>query len=173
MSSPYPTTWTPPQTFTDLSAFSVTHFAAGKQNLAIVTGTASASTSFPTPNNPSDALLAPLSAPAPVVGSMLQLLYPAGSVNPGNRPQGGAEFYAAPLNLARASNITLEYDVFFPADFDFVRGGKLPGLFGGHETCSGGDDALDCFSTRLMWRSGGKGELYLVRFSLPLFFQPS
>jgi len=28
-------------------------------------------------------------------------------------------------------------------------------------TCSGGDDATSCFSTRLMWREDGAGELYL------------
>ena len=33
----------------------------------------------------------------------------------------------------------------------------------GATRCSGGDDGLGCFSTRLMWRDGGKGELYLVR----------
>ena len=49
-------------------------------------------------------------------------------------------------------------------DFDWVLAGKLPGLYGGHTACSGGDEALDCFSTRLMWREGGVGELYLVRF---------
>ncbi|KAI0713624.1 hypothetical protein C8Q76DRAFT_731980 [Earliella scabrosa] len=37
----------------------------------------------------------------------------------------------------------------------------MPGLYGGHDGCSGGDDALGCFSTRLMWRGGGVGELYL------------
>ena len=31
--------------------------------------------------------------------------------------------------------------------------------------CSGGDDGVGCFSTRLMWRGGGKGELYLVSSS--------
>jgi len=51
--------------------------------------------------------------------------------------------------------------VFFPAGFDFVKGGKLPGLYGGRPGCSGGDPALDCFSTRLMWRTNGAGELYL------------
>lgn len=92
----------------------------------------------------------------------MQLLYPAGSSAPSTKPQGGADFYAAPLNLRAAQNVTLAYSVFFPADFDWVLAGKLPGIYGGHETCSGGDSALSCFSTRLMWRAGGIGELYLV-----------
>jgi len=55
----------------------------------------------------------------------------------------------------------MTYSVFFPADFDWIKCGKLPGLFGGRAGCSGGDAALDCFSTRLMWRPNGAGELYL------------
>jgi hypothetical protein len=64
--------------------------------------------------------------------------------------------------FAKASTLTFEYKVFFPSDFEWVKGGKLPGLYGGRTGCSGGDAALDCFSTRLMWRAGGAGELYLV-----------
>ncbi|KZV90604.1 polysaccharide lyase family 14 protein [Exidia glandulosa HHB12029] len=96
---------------------------------------------------------------------MFQLRYPAGSVNPGSDPQGGADFYAVPPSLKSilpaARNVTLEYSVYFPEDFDWVKGGKLPGLYGGHESCSGGDDAESCFSTRMMWRPGGEGEIYL------------
>ena len=73
-------------------------------------------------------------------------------------------FYASPLPVSGARNVSLSYNVFFPVDFDWVLAGKLPGLYGGHTACSGGDEALDCFSTRLMWREGGVGELYLVRF---------
>ncbi len=85
-----------------------------------------------------------------------------------------------PLDITRATNASLEYSVYFPSDFDFVKGGKLPGLYGGHKGCSGGNaavewvdalrsslsDAFSCFSTRMMWRTGGKGELYLVRGAL-------
>ncbi|KAF8172083.1 hypothetical protein BJ912DRAFT_994396, partial [Pholiota molesta] len=74
---------------------------------------------------------------------------------------GGADFYAAPLDISDATNVTLQYSVFFPADFDWVLAGKLPGLYGGHTGCSGGNAARTCFSTRLMWRQEGAGELYL------------
>jgi len=93
----------------------------------------------------------------------MQLFYPEGSINPKNEPQGGAEFYATPLDISDAQSVTLQYSAFFPADFDWVLGGKMPGLYGGRTGCSGGNAALDCFSTRLMWRQGGAGELYLVR----------
>ncbi|KAI0035006.1 hypothetical protein K488DRAFT_44240 [Vararia minispora EC-137] len=155
---PKPSAWSVPEYFSDLSPFSITHFAAGSSNLAIVTGTVASAPPAITTSGTGAYITSDNES---LTGSMLQLLYPEGSINPANKPQGGAEFYAAPLDLSQASNVTFEYDVFFPDDFDFVRGGKLPGLFGGHETCSGGDSALNCFSTRLMWRSGGKGELYL------------
>jgi hypothetical protein len=76
-------------------------------------------------------------------------------------PPGGNVFYAVPLNpdFWRDSN-SLEfcYDVFFEKDFDFNLGGKLPGLFGGSpNSCQ---NPPDCFSTRLMWRASGMGELY-------------
>ena len=134
--------------------------------MEIVTATAS-----PVPSRPSierrspDGTMSVSAADAsrPEERSLLRVLYPEGSINPANRPQGGAQFYANPLDITRARSVTLEYDVYFPADFEFVLGGKLPGLFGGKESCSGGDAALDCFSTRLMWRKEGAGELYLVR----------
>ncbi|KJA21033.1 polysaccharide lyase family 14 protein [Hypholoma sublateritium FD-334 SS-4] len=93
--------------------------------------------------------------------SVLQILYPAGTIDPAQSPVGGADFYAAPLDIDGATSVTLSYSVFVPADFDWVRGGKMPGLYGGHTGCSGGNSAIDCFSTRLMWRAGGAGELYL------------
>jgi hypothetical protein len=50
----------------------------------------------------------------------------------------------------------LSYYVRFSENFDFVKGGKLPGLFGGVGN-SGGEipDGTDGFSTRFMWRRNG------------------
>ncbi|EPQ50624.1 hypothetical protein GLOTRDRAFT_50303 [Gloeophyllum trabeum ATCC 11539] len=159
-SSPTPSaalySWNPPANISDLTPFNITYFPSGQDNLHIVspssnqtnsTGVLSIS-SFTNLNLTDD-------------DSALELFYPAHSINPGNSPQGGAEFYAQPLDLSNASSVTLEYSVFFPDDFDWVKAGKLPGIYGGHTGCSGGDDADDCFSTRLMWREGGLGELYL------------
>ncbi|KAL6308662.1 hypothetical protein BKA93DRAFT_523734 [Sparassis latifolia] len=157
--------WAAPAQMTNLASFNVTNFADGKQNMRIVSG-------LPT-NVSTNALAADFEASAgnnsgtPATwdssnsSAVMQLFYPAGSVNPSAEPQGGADFYAVPLDLTVAQNVSLEYSVFFPVDFDWVRGGKLPGLYGGHSGCSGGDDATTCFSTRLMWRPGGAGELYL------------
>ncbi|TFK45961.1 hypothetical protein OE88DRAFT_1721344 [Heliocybe sulcata] len=130
----------------DLDSFNITYFPSGQGNLHIVSTLAMTSSD---------------SVSVPGDDSILELFYPANSINPGNSPQGGAEFYAQPLDFSNASKVTLEYSVFFPEDFNWVKAGKLPGIYGGHTGCSGGTDADDCFSTRLMWREGGMGELYL------------
>jgi hypothetical protein len=91
---------------------------------------------------------------------VMRVVYPKGSFKPSASIVGGIGFYANPVNLASAKTVTLEYKVFFPVGFDFVKGGKLPGLYGGHKSCSGGKSAATCFSTRFMWRTGGMGELY-------------
>ncbi|KNZ77874.1 hypothetical protein J132_03150 [Termitomyces sp. J132] len=139
--------WQNPRRMADLSAFNISAFSGGKDNLEVVQGIpasiASARTKWRTTE------------------SAIQLFYPAGSINPAQRPVGGAQFYATPLDLTGARNVSLGYSVFFPENFDWVLGGKMPGLYGGHAGCSGGNAALDCWSTRLMWRKAGEGELYL------------
>lgn len=151
---------------TDLSSFNVSAFPGGQRNLHIVNGIpAGASATIVASNalstNPADLTAAALTS-WDNSSSALQLFYPENSINPGTKPQGGAEFYATPIPMHNANNVSLEYSVFFPVDYDWVQGGKLPGLYGGHTGCSGGNNALTCFSTRLMWRQGGVGELYLV-----------
>ncbi|MBM3257004.1 MAG: hypothetical protein FJY98_01605 [Candidatus Liptonbacteria bacterium] len=51
-------------------------------------------------------------------------------------------------------NVTFEYDVLFGKNFDFVRGGKLPGIGGGLSNGCGAtpDEYQNGFSARLMWR---------------------
>ncbi|KII89406.1 polysaccharide lyase family 14 protein [Plicaturopsis crispa FD-325 SS-3] len=162
--APSSTAWTAPPTMTDLASWNVSTFAGGKQNLAIVQGipaNASATASGFTAESTSTGFSFGSTQQWENSSSVLQLLYPANSIDPATKPQGGAEFYASPLPLGDSQNITLEYSVFFPADYDWVQGGKLPGMYGGHTGCSGGSSAKDCFSTRLMWRQDGAGELYL------------
>jgi hypothetical protein len=57
--------------------------------------------------------------------------------------------------------LELTYQVRFPEGFDFVKGGKLPGLYGG-TMHSGGDipNGTNGFSTHYMWRTGEEGEVY-------------
>ncbi|TFK45522.1 hypothetical protein OE88DRAFT_1669108 [Heliocybe sulcata] len=94
--------------------------------------------------------------------------YPKGSYIPSKDPQGGFSFYASGtswVDLTTAKEATFGYRVWFPSGFDFVKGGKLPGLYGGDSadgaiSCSGGSRNDACFSSRFMWRTDGAGELY-------------
>jgi hypothetical protein len=63
--------------------------------------------------------------------------------------------------LRQADRACLRYRVRFPTGFDFVKGGKLPGLYGG-DGPTGGDEVTgkNGFSMRFMWRKQGQGELY-------------
>lgn len=94
----------------------------------------------------------------------LRVLYPEGSINPSNKnaPRGGAGFNVKKNIPPKLEKACLTYEVFFPDDFEFVRGGKLPGLFGGKKPPSGcirGAERMG-FSTRYMWRQLGFGTLY-------------
>ncbi|QJQ95278.1 MULTISPECIES: polysaccharide lyase [Halomonadaceae] len=92
---------------------------------------------------------------------VVRVHYPEGTSSPGDTEPGGAGFYTEHTELAGADSACLRYQVRFAPDFDFVRGGKLPGLYGG-EAPSGGDRATgeNGFSMRFMWREDGDGELY-------------
>jgi len=92
-------------------------------------------------------------------------------------PIGGFSFYttgpatsdntpAVDLPTVKATEVSFGYSVKFSEGFEYNLGGKLPGLFGGTDysvatTCSGGRHDDECFSTRLMFRPNGQGELYL------------
>jgi hypothetical protein len=120
------------------------------QNLAFVDD--------PFPNNPP-----PVAASSNYTGPVLQVTYPQDSYSDTDS-SGGAQF----INLWNASDgssfnsMLLSYEVAFDANFDWVKGGKLPGLRGGLTTsgCSGGSksNGASCFSSRVMWRQNGAGE---------------
>jgi hypothetical protein len=51
----------------------------------------------------------------------------------------------------------LEYKLFIPPDFDFVKGGKLPGLGGGRGNTGGKiPTGSDGWSVRFMFKEGGR-----------------
>ncbi|KAK2463273.1 hypothetical protein APHAL10511_004928 [Amanita phalloides] len=112
----------------------------------------------PFPNNPP-----PTTDSSNDTGPVLQVTYPQGSYSHGS---GGTQF----INLWNASDgssfnsMALSYEVAFDTRFYWVKGGKLPGLRGGLDPtgCSGGSesDGTSCFSTRVMWRQNGEGEVY-------------
>jgi polysaccharide lyase-like protein len=98
-------------------------------------------------------------------GAVLRVTYPAGAASKRAEAEdgtadGGVQAY---LRLPHDSQdqARLRYYVRFQPGFDFVKGGKLPGLYGGTVT-SGRKipNGTNGFSTRYMWRTGGAGEVY-------------
>ncbi|MBE9028322.1 hypothetical protein IQ266_00945 [filamentous cyanobacterium LEGE 11480] len=91
--------------------------------------------------------------------------YPQGSASPRvhrrkKAPLGGTQFYAD-LGMSPRTSARLSYAVRFAPEFDFVKGGKLPGLFGGQGRHGRRRRRRnEGFSTRLMWRRNGRGEVY-------------
>jgi hypothetical protein len=68
-------------------------------------------------------------------GTVLKVNYPMGSFAPvGTKTNsgipGGVEFYSMPDNSMYNAAL-LTYDLAFDPTFDWVKGGKLPGIFGG------------------------------------------
>jgi hypothetical protein len=98
-------------------------------------------------------------------GNVLRVLYPAGSSSNSyartGHPVGGLEFKARLPGGAASGSVFLSYWLRFAPNFQWVKGGKLPGLCGG--TCPSGGAAVSGYhgwSMRLMWRPGGAGEQY-------------
>ncbi|KAF9429652.1 hypothetical protein BGZ76_001151 [Entomortierella beljakovae] len=97
---------------------------------------------------------------------VLQLNYPKGSYVPSvGTTTGGTHFYAKPFGDKNSfSKMMLSYDVGFPNGFNWVMGGKLPGVYGGtpYDGCSGGvqSTGTNCLTMRVMWRQNGIGEVY-------------
>ena len=107
-----------------------------------------------------------VSAPGERFETFLRATYPSNSCSPTSAeehgtPSGGGQFLAD-AGLAPTNALHLRYYVRFHAAFDFVKGGKLPGLFGGTDHFSGGaiPDGTNGFSVRYMWRTNGDGEAY-------------
>jgi hypothetical protein len=95
----------------------------------------------------------------------IRVEYPQGSYDPGSMkrlglPQGGANFLL-PFPDGGYRCASLSYRVRFPKGFDFVKGGKLPGLYGGSANSGGRiPNGRDGFSIRFLWKEGGVGAVY-------------
>jgi len=93
--------------------------------------------------------------------NILSVTYPVGSYKPSASVQGGLGFYASPDKYFPSDTITLQYLVKFADNFDWVKGGKLPGLYFGKPGASGGRFSTDAASIRIMWREEGEAEAYI------------
>ena len=86
-------------------------------------------------------------------GSALAVTYPAGLAGPGDT---GAQ-WSLELDVS-VDELYLSYRVQFGSGFDFVRGGKLPGLAGGTSpTGSTQATGLNGWTGRMMWRTDFNG----------------
>jgi len=104
-------------------------------------------------------------APAIFTNGTLQVNFKKGSFRYLGPQPSGLNMYAEPLDLSNAKEVVASYQIRFPEDFEYVKGGKLPGIYGGEnlqvaKSCSGGRRDTNCHSVRFMWRTGGMGELY-------------
>lgn len=107
--------WSQPTTFFTLEQFGISRVAYGEENLQVFQSGLEPVLWPP---------LFPFQATIPTFGAstLLRVTYPAGSYNPSALPRGGASFYAKPLDLREAINVTLSYSVYFPVGFQFVKG---------------------------------------------------
>ena len=112
-------------------------------------------------------------------GNSLRITYPAGEFG-----AAGASAFLSDLEFAvdlpaNFEELYISYDVKFAEGFEFVRGGKLPGLCGyditrtpgtGCNTGGGFPDGFDGWSARGMWREGGEMENYVYHSSQESFY---
>jgi len=98
-------------------------------------------------------------------GKSIQVSYPRGGVGLG---RGGASW---PFLFAARDEVYCAYRLFLKPGFNFVRGGKLPGLAGG-EANDGGSrpNGRDGWSVRLMWRDNGRMAAYVYHPDQPSNF---
>lgn len=91
----------------------------------------------------------------------------------------GAAFRGNPFDSFPCDAATLSYSIFFPPDFNFVKGGKLPGMNIGCnpiDCSSGGEWSETGGSFRVMFRERGAAIGYMYVTPHPccaVFYQPA
>ncbi|GAA5821877.1 hypothetical protein JCM11251_004755 [Rhodosporidiobolus azoricus] len=93
---------------------------------------------------------------------VLQIKYEKGSYAGTDEADGGIGNMQLAVFGEGKKRAMASYEVGFNEGFDFVKGGKLPGIYGGDPNagCTGGRNNPACFSARMMWRQEGAGEVY-------------
>jgi hypothetical protein len=95
-----------------------------------------------------------------VVNDALQTTYPKNSWAPSGPINGGFQFYASPA-VFPSKKVKFQYKVMFPEKFNWVKGGKLAGIWMGNIGANGGNHIADGASFRVMWRAEGALEAYV------------
>lgn len=98
-------------------------------------------------------------------GKSLRVRYPKGGYDLAGSGVGWAK------SLSSHDELYCSYAIRFSDDFEFVKGGKLPGLAGGAGN-TGGDKPTgsDGWSARMMWRSGGALVQYVYHPDQPTIY---
>lgn len=101
--------------------------------------------------------------PTGAAGKAIRVKYPRGGVGPA---AGGAQWRAS---VPARNEMYASYRVYFPAGFNPVKGGKLPGLCGGPDCPTGGvvPTGKNGFSARFMFRPNNRITLYLYHMDQP------
>jgi hypothetical protein len=111
-------------------------------------------TSWGSPKISNPELLSIVNDPMDSTVKVIKIKHPKGSCSSFCGIPNGASFRMYPFANFKGQNATLEFSVFFHSTFDFVKGGKLPGLIGGTNQCSGCNTVISerdsCFSARFM-----------------------
>jgi hypothetical protein len=93
-------------------------------------------------------------------GKSARVKYPKGLIGGDSACQYLCSF--AKMGLVPRDECYVRYYIRFDPGFDFVKGGKLPGLVGGNANTGGHKpNGRDGWSARLMWRPGGKVVQYV------------
>lgn len=88
----------------------------------------------------------------------MRVIYPVGKTG------AGMKFVS---DYSSSDRLTVEYNVLFASDFDWVLGGKLPGLGAGSVSPGQPPDGTDGWLARLMWLQDGKGIAYVYHPDMP------
>lgn len=89
--------------------------------------------------------------------NVMRIFYPAGKYGEG-------PIWKTPVG--KHEELYLSYDVMFDENFEWVYGGKIPGLAGGPKDHSGGNnpDGTTGWMGRMMWREDGKAVTYMYTY---------
>ncbi|PPR02089.1 hypothetical protein CVT24_011223 [Panaeolus cyanescens] len=128
-------------------------------------------TPHPLVEPPPPSCISPIPPPFPPPRKAWEAFYPEGSINPSARIPGGFGFYLKgpdqfSLELGAATEAVFSYRMMLQGEWDWVKGGKLPGVYGGIGDlaygCTGGrkENRCQCFNIRPMWRKDSIAELY-------------
>ncbi|HEY1406179.1 MAG TPA: hypothetical protein VF857_06180 [Spirochaetota bacterium] len=99
-------------------------------------------------------------------GKSLRVRYPKGLIG----GPSACQFYSSfrKIGITPRDSVYVRYYLRFDPSFEFVKGGKLPGLVGGDGNTGGSvPNGIDGFSARIMWRTGGRIVQYLYHPDQP------